>query len=169
MVVKVLDENELVRLAASGDEEAFMMLASQCRDTIGRVAYFIARNRDEADDIASESFLRAWVHIRTKKPDIPFRIWVARIAKNLAIDKYRRSKQNIPQEVWFEPDLPAEVIDVRKALLDLPVDQRMAVTLMYFDDMSVSDIARVMGIPEGTVKSRVFLAKEKMRKRLGDD
>ncbi len=169
MVVKVFDENELVRLAKSGDQEAFMALASTCRDTIGRVAYFITRNRDEADDIASEAFLRAWVHIGSKRDEIPFRIWVARIAKNLAIDRFRRKKENAFEDDGFNGGIPEEAIDVKQALMELPHDQRVAITLLYFDDMSIADISRVLGVPQGTVKSRIFAAKEKMRKRLGDD
>lgn len=164
-----IDENELVRQACGGDENAFMMLVASCKETIARVAYFVAGNRDEADDITSEAFLKAWMSLRTKKTEIPFRIWVAKIAKNAAIDRYRKRKPIHFDETGFAIDEPEEILDIRKALMELPLEMRLPVTMMYFDDMSITDIAKVMQIPEGTVKSRIHNAKERMRKGLGND
>ena len=165
----VNSELELVSEALGGNEGAFMTLVSDCKDTVARVAYFIACNKDEADDIASEAFLKAWTGLRTKKNDIPFRIWVCRIAKNIAIDRYRKKKQKIIEDFSTETDISEEVMDVRLALIDLPPEQRLPITMMYFDDMTISDISKVLQIPPGTVKSRIHSAKAKMRKRLGDD
>lgn len=165
----VNSEVELVSQALEGSEGAFMMLVSDCKDTVARVAYFIACNKDEADDIASEAFLKAWTGLRTKKNDIPFCIWVCRIAKNIAIDRYRKRKQKIIEDFSTESDISDEIMDVRQAMVELPPEQRLPITMMYFDDMSVSDISKVLQIPPGTVKSRIHNAKAKMRKRLGDN
>lgn len=167
-----MDDNyelELVSSALKGDEGAFMTLVSGCKDTVARVAYFISCNRDEADDIASEAFLKAWTNLRTKKNDIPFCIWVCRIAKNIAIDRYRKRKLKIGEDFTNEPEITDEVMDVRTALVDLPPEQRLPIVMMYYDDMTVSDISKVLQIPQGTVKSRIHSAKTKMRKRLKDD
>lgn len=162
-------EFELVGQALKGNEGAFMTLVSDCKDTVARVAYFISCNRDEADDIASEAFLKAWTNLKSKKGDIPFRFWVCRIAKNIAIDRYRKRKQRVVEDFSLKSEITDEAMDVRLALIDLPPEQRLPITMMYFDDMTVSDISKVLQIPQGTVKSRIHTAKAKMRKRLGDD
>lgn len=162
-------EQELVDCALKGNEGAFMTLVSECKETVARVAYFISCNRDEADDIASEAFLKAWTNLRTKKKDIPFCIWVCRIAKNIAIDRYRKRKFRINEDFSTDTDISDEVMDIRVALVDLPPEQRLPIIMMYYDDMTVSDISKVLQIPQGTVKSRIHTAKSKMRKRLGDD
>lgn len=162
-------EHELVCLALSGNEGAFMTLVSDCKDSVARVSYFISCNKDEADDIASEAFLKAWTSLRTKKTDIPFCIWVCRIAKNIAIDRYRKRKFKIVEDFSNEADISDEVIDIRTALVDLPPEQRLPIIMMYYDDMTISDISKVLQIPQGTVKSRLHTAKEKLRKRLKDD
>lgn len=164
-----IEESILVPNALSGDQEAFLALADACKDTVARIAYYVVGNRDEAEDITSEAFLKAWISLGTKKNDIPFKVWVSRIAKNAAIDRLRKRR---PIPIDLQPnhrDEPEEILDVRRELMSLPVDMRLPLTMMYYDDMSIADIAKVMHIPEGTVKSRIHNAKERMRKRLGND
>jgi RNA polymerase sigma-70 factor (ECF subfamily) len=167
--VTEIEESILVTDASSGDQEAFLALADACKETVARIAYYVVGNRDEAEDVTSEAFLKAWMSLGTKKNDVPFRIWVSRIAKNAAIDRLRRRRPIPIDPDTNHHDEPEEILDVRRELMLLPVDMRLPVIMMYYDDMSIADIAKVMHIPEGTVKSRIHNAKERMRKRLGND
>ena len=160
--------NKLVHLAKNGDQEAFIRLADSCKERVAKIAFYVLGNRDEAEDVAQEAFLKAFVGIRRLKDGVPFDLWVSKISRNLSIDRLRKRKpQADPVEEWSKENEPETILDIREAIMELPALFRLPLTMLYFDDMPTEAIARVLGVPQGTVKSRIHKAKEMIKRRLG--
>ncbi|NMD14481.1 MAG: sigma-70 family RNA polymerase sigma factor, partial [Caldisericales bacterium] len=139
-----------------------------CKERVAKIAFYVLGNRDEAEDVAQEAFLKAFVGIRSLKDGVPFDLWVSKISRNLSIDRLRKRRpQADPVEEWSKESEPETILDMRKAIMELPALFRLPLTMLYFDDMSTDAIARILGIPQGTVKSRIHKAKEMIKRRLG--
>src|SRR5215211_783420 len=137
------------------------------------LAYALSGNRSGAEDIAQEAFLRAyrdWQRVgRYQYPGA----WVRRVAVNLATSAVRRRliEARVLARFWAreEPqlaELPASGADFWQAVRSLPRRQAQAVTLHYLEDLSVADIARVLGCAEGTVKAHLHNGREALARRL---
>jgi len=169
-------DREKTKRARQGDQEAFVELVSEHVEKVARITLYIVGSCAIAEEITQEAFLKAYEKIQTLRRGVPFGNWVVRIAKNLAIDRIRRSKRKLPlvKEVdWGNPNDQDIVQDVRKVLMELPQKFRLPLLLTYYEGMSTAEVSRLLRIPVGTVKSRIFHAKAKMRKTLeseaGDD
>jgi RNA polymerase sigma-70 factor (ECF subfamily) len=133
----------------------------------------------DADDAAQDAFLSALDRIETYDPSRPFGPWLMRIATNAAIDLVRRRAvrkadaldERAPSR-RSSPASDAEAAEVRSklttALASLPERQRVAVTLFDVEGYSHAEIAGILGIPEGTVRSEVFHARRRLRTLLAD-
>lgn len=165
---------DLARRAAEGDPEAFGALVDRWAPAVRRVTRAALGDPDEADDAAQDAFLSAWLNVRSYDPTRPFGPWILRIATNRAFDRGRRKKvrkseplhEDRPSrgptpEVETERVLLRERLDV--ALAQLPPRQRVAVTMFDAEGYSHSEIADVLGVPEGTVRSDVFHARRALR------
>jgi RNA polymerase sigma-70 factor (ECF subfamily) len=139
----------------------------------------IVRRHDLADDVAQETFVKAWQSLRTFDLDRPFGPWVCRIAANLAINHVRSPRareQELPETHALVPDrsgdplrqvLEAEAEQALEgALARLPVEQRAVLTLRVQEDLSYKEIAEALDLPLGTVMSRLARAREKLAEAL---
>jgi RNA polymerase sigma-70 factor (ECF subfamily) len=112
-----------------------------------------------------EALAKAWANIRTLREPRYFRTWLIRILLNECYRILRRGKHaesELPQE-YAGFDAPGEdTMDLRNALMSLPEDQRTAIVLFHVEDLTVDEIARVMKVPPGTVKSRLSRARTKL-------
>jgi RNA polymerase sigma factor (sigma-70 family) len=142
-----------------------------------RLARTVLQNAEDADDAAQEAFLLAWRHIARYDPARPFAPWLMRIVMNAAADLRRkrrvRSTEPIPVSALSPEALPDEAADrtlfrseLEKALASLPERQRMAVVLFDAEGYAHADIAALLGVPEGTVRSDVFHARRALRQAL---
>jgi len=137
-------------------------------------------NREEAEDHLQETFLRAWRWVRQHPADLTtFRPWLFTVARRIVIDA-ARSRKIRPTEVIFDEacqraaanDVESFVLaeSVRHALLSLSADHRAAVVELFYHQRTAKEAAAILGIPEGTVKSRVHYALRALRDAgLGDD
>jgi RNA polymerase sigma-70 factor (ECF subfamily) len=162
------EEKILVEKAKQGSSDAFIQLADHHKDKVAVISFVVIGNRAEAEEITQDAFLRAYTNINSLKIEIPFGLWVGKIAKNLAIDRLRRRRRiPDPPNDWSSGDNLTEIVlDVRKEIMELPLDLRLPLTLLYFDSHTIEEIAKIMRIPVGTVKSRIFRAKEIIKRRL---
>lgn len=162
------EEKKLVAEVKQGNSDAFIKLADHHKDKVAVISFVVIGNRAEAEEITQDAFLRAYTNINTLRNEVPFGLWVGKIAKNLAIDRLRRRKRILdPPNDWSSGDNLTEIImDVRKEIMELPLNLRIPLTLLYFDSHTIEEIARIMRIPVGTVKSRIFKAKEIIKRRL---
>jgi len=169
----------LVAQARDGDREAFGTLVDRYADQARRVARAVLQDPDDADDAAQDAFLAALVKLDQYDSARPFGPWLMRIVANAATDRRRRRK--VRSAVTLDeglvaggprPDVLAErevlLGRLRSALGELPERRRIAVVLFDVEGYSHAEIAQVLGIPEGTVRSEVFHARRKLRALLAD-
>ena len=170
-----MDESSLIRHAANGDAAAWEPLVLAHQEAVFRLAYLLLGDPDDAEDIAQETFLRAWNHIRRFDPTRPLRPWLLSIVTNLARNRFRsagrylaaltRAFRNEPAPVNIEDKSSQhlEANELWKAVQTLSVPDQQIVYLRYFLDLSVHETAEVLQVPEGTVKSRLSRALERLR------
>ena len=178
-------DSELVERWQSGDDGAFHELIRRHERRVFRLLFRMMGTREEAEDVAQEAFLSLHRHGHRFRREARFSTFVYRVAANAALNRRRslgRSRNRvkdlkISQQAGF--DLPsgprdpedsavgAEVRDrVQAAMLELPKDLRVAVLLYDIEGQSYQEVSRVLGIPEGTVKSRIHRARSALRERL---
>ncbi len=173
-----VDEAALAARAAQGDAEAFGALVEMHQAMARRVAYAILEDREDADDAAQEGFLSAWQAISRYDARRAFRPWLMQIVVNAARDLRRRRRvrsteplESVAAAARENPARAAGTSDLgerlRKALATLPERQRLAVVLFDAEGYAQAEIAALLGIPEGTVKSDVFHGRRALRKVLG--
>ena len=139
-------------------------------------------NRDDAEDLFQDTWARAIDRFDRYEPDYSFKSWLfaicANIFKNSAKSKYNTSKANFSsdeEKERFISSVPAaqrdidSYIDLHTAMLSLPKKHRLVLVLYYFKEFSQSEIADMLNIPEGTVKSRLNTAKKLLKRRLYDE
>jgi RNA polymerase sigma-70 factor (ECF subfamily) len=173
-----VDEAELAARAGNGDAEAFGELVERHAPMARRVAYAILEDREDADDAAQEGFLSAWQAISRYDPRRAFRPWLMQIVVNAARDLRRRRRVRAAEPLEMVSaaarDNPAREVGnldlgerLKAALATLPERQRLAVVLFDAEGYAQAEIAAMLKIPEGTVKSDVFHGRRALRKALG--
>ena len=178
----VTDE-ELVHRARNGDREAFDEIVERHKGAVFRAALAALRNREDAEDVTQETFITAYRKLDSFRGDSQLRTWLSRIAWNRSMDRRRRGRfrsflhLDEPQSVELpsqEPDperatLAASVhARVRRAIDLLPANLRDTLLLASAKDLDYASIAELLGVREGTVKSRVFEARALLRASLED-
>jgi RNA polymerase sigma-70 factor (ECF subfamily) len=168
------------RIAVTADdrlERDFERQVRACADLAVRVAFGILRQREDAEEIAQEAFAKAYLHrSELREPDC-FRAWIVRTTWRLAIDRWRadRRRQAREQLAAPQPDpITAEQLAMHgersarlwSALDDLPEKLRLVIILCAIEGHGVDEVARLLEIPEGTVKSRLFMARKGLLQRL---
>ena len=158
-----------VAKAKNGDKEAFIELINENRLNIYRVAKGILKNEYDIEDAIQNTVIKAFEKISNLKNDDLFRTWIIRILINECNDILRKNKRVVPLEDNIEKekyDDKYENMDLTNAVSSLNGDLRNITVLYYFEDMSTVEIAKLLGIPEGTVRSRLSRAREKLRERM---
>ena len=173
------DEAALVARVRAGDRAAFGVLAERYAGVARRVARAVLGDPDDADDAAQDGLLSALVKLDQYDPRRPFGPWLLRIVANAATDRRRRRKVRRVEQLdpalvagGARPDATAErralSARLRAALAELSHRRRMAVVLFDVEGYSHAEIAGILGIPEGTVRSEVFHARRRLRVLLAD-
>jgi RNA polymerase sigma-70 factor (ECF subfamily) len=172
-------ETDLLVRVISGDRAAFDSIMRVQEDRVFSVCLRILGNRDNALDATQETFLTVFRKASQFKGDSALGTWIYRIAVNTCYDQIRRSARRPTESLpdHLEPaDASAEdAIDaaglrpeIERALTTLPPEFRAAVVLSDLEGMSLPEVAEALGIPVGTVKSRVFRGRRLLAERLGN-
>jgi RNA polymerase sigma-70 factor (ECF subfamily) len=172
-------EAALAARARAGDRIAFGELVERYADQARRVARAVLQDPDDADDAAQDAFLAALVKLHQYDAQRPFGPWLMRIVANAATDRRRRRTVRRAESLEEglvaggpRPDVAAEREALngrlRAALAQLPPRRSLAVTLFDVEGYSHAEIAEMLGIPEGTVRSEVFHARRRLRTLLAD-
>jgi RNA polymerase sigma-70 factor (ECF subfamily) len=181
------DDRDAVRRVQAGDTEAFEPLVEKYKRKVFRLAYQVLRDQEEALDVAQEAFVKAFRALPAFKGDSAFYTWLFRITMNVALDRKRqratRAKSlgtdDVPPEEWertatsTDPD-PEDVASgverrerIRKGLDSLSEHHRTIIILSDIEGLQYREIAEVLGIPMGTVMSRLHHARKRLREVLG--
>ncbi len=180
-----------VRRAQAGDLAAYDQLVNQFQERIYGLCYHMTSNHEDANDLAQDTFFKAWQALKNFKGDSSFYTWIYRIAVNTCLNhlKLRRNRtphlslNDLDLQPENDPDLVALVSDktprreaglvelqrrLNEALLKLSEDHRTVVTLHDIQGLPHDQIAKILGINPGTVRSRLFYAHQQLQGWLGD-
>lgn len=182
------EEQALLQRCKDGEIGAFDELVQRYQKRVFNFAYGIAGNQDDANDVAQEAFVRVFNSIQTFRGDANFTTWIYRIVTNVYLDERKKSKSHrltslddyidleensVSRQIEDEGPLPDEVAQskernqaVRNAVNSLPDYQRIIVTLYHLHDMSYDEIAEILHLPIGTVKSRLNRARLALAEKL---
>lgn len=169
------EDLELVRRALRGETKAFETLVLKYQKTIYNLALRMANDGDDAADITQGVFIKAFDKLGSYNDRFKFFSWLYRIAVNESLNfiKSRRRFESLDDQAVSFERLPDEETDVQltrrriaAALLELRPDARIVVILCYYDDLSYLEISRILGIPEKTVKSRLYSARQNLQEIL---
>jgi len=175
-------DGALVEAAASGSREAFDELVRRHQAAIVRLVRALTAGRGDAEDLAQEVFVRAWRSLRGFRGDSAFRTWLHRVAINVVRTSQARHARLlrlfVPLGGTRDDEAPSpeiagadEPVDaalarrqiVERALSTLPDELRLAVTLRDLQGLDYSEIAATLGVPIGTVESRIFRGRQKLK------
>ena len=177
------DERKMIERASGGDPEAFNRLMEQHERRMYAVALRMCANREDAQDCLQEAMLRVYRAIGSFKGESSFSTWVYRITMNTCLDELRRKKNrqsssldDLLDEGWAPADdrsspekhaMRAETARVlHETIRELPEDMRAAVVLRDIQGYSYEEIAKILDINVGTIKSRISRGREKLREKL---
>lgn len=177
------DEPALLQRARSGDHAAFAALVDGHQRYVYNLALRVVNNEQEAQDLAQETFVRAWLALPNFRGQSQFRTWLYRIVTNLCYNRLpglRRSLNDLGDDVL--PDIPEsdgaqtdparelESMELRahlhRAIDALEGHYRLLIVLRYQQELAYEEIAGLLNLPLGTVKTGLFRAKEKLRNAL---
>ena len=176
----------LLRKAQHGDPEAFEQLITPLEQLIWRICWHYTGNRESAEDCGQETMIRIWRSLDSYRGDCALESWVYRIAANCCMDYLRKKKRDKSvsmepmQEQGFDPADPSpgteeqvvaadEQKRLREAITLLPEDQREALIMTQLEKVPYEEAARLLGVSEGTIKSRVNRAKARLKEILSGE
>jgi len=169
----------LVARARKGDPSALDEIVRRHQTRVFNLACRMLRNREEAEDVAQEAFLRAFDALPRLRDDASFGSWLCRIAANLCLARLRSAawRAEVPTDPSLLPGLEADRRDaptpdfsdaVRSAITRLPPKYRLAVVAFYLEGRSYAEAARAFGMPVRTFKTRLYRARKMLRDTLGE-
>ena len=176
----------MLRRAQGGDPEAFEQLMQPLEQLVWRVCWHYTGHRETAEDCAQEAMLRIWRNLGSYRGDCALESWVYRIAANCCMDWLRKKKRDKSvsveplQEQGFDPADPSPGTEdqvvaedehrrLREAITQLPDEQREALILTQLEKVPYEEAAQMLGVSEGTIKSRVNRAKARLKEILSAD
>ncbi len=167
-----LPDAEAVKLAARGDANAFIVLVHRYRAPLIAYVHGKMRARDEAEDIAQDAFCKAWEHLPKLRNPAAFGGWLFQIANNAVITAARKPRVGLLEAE--AADRPVEdsqdcSVEVHAAVGELSQEHQIVVSLRHFSGMSTEQVAAALGIPPGTVRSRLSRAYAELRGRLASE
>jgi len=164
------EDLSLLGRVAQGDQQAFRLLYERFADRVFRFALSTVRAPHLAEEVLQETMIVIWKKAKTFKGNSKPSTWILGIARNLAFNLLRKEKKGdrLPEEKPVsDPSKQAEMsVHVERALSKLPDAHREVVHLVYYEEMNLREAAEVLGIPEGTVKSRMHHARKALAKEL---
>ena len=166
---------DLLKQVADGDEVAFGLLATRLGPTLRRVLFRLGLTAPEADDVVQDVLIKIWKGSASFQARSSVSTWACRIAVNEGISALRRRPEAAsmepvrvidPEAAWEEQ---RQMEAVRAAVNALPLPERTVIVLREYEGMAYREIAAVLGIPIGTVMSRLHKARSRVRRRLSRD
>ena len=185
-----MNDNEIIKSIVQGDKESFRILVERYQQMVFRTCMGFLHNREEAEDLTQDVFIQAYQALARFKGESAFSTWLYRIAVNASLNKIRKSKLKLVFESFenligsdrtgietypvIKNDEDPEKIIIRqehsewlgRALDSLPENQRTAIVLSKYDDLSQKEIAEIMNTTEGAVEALLQRAKKNLREKL---
>jgi RNA polymerase sigma factor (sigma-70 family) len=172
-----LEDQHYINLIIKGDHNAFAVLVDRYKDMIFSLALKMVKNREEAEEIAQDTFIKIFTSLNKFKGDSKFSTWIYKIAYNTCLDRLKKNKKeenNISIDE-FSVDLVTTLDNALSALEEkerkqtiqnclnlLPREENFLLTLYYFDDQSLEEIGKIMDISANNAKVKLFRSRKKL-------
>jgi len=185
-----MDDLKIIESCLLGNTQMFSRLIDNYKNMVYNLAYRMSNNSQEAEDISQEAFLRAYQSLARFNPSYKFSTWLYQITLNIIRDRFKKKELNYvsldapietddsefyPQPVDSTND-PEQIIvrqedaqAIQEAIYSLPLKYREVIVLRHLQDLSYIEIANILKLPQGTVKVRLYRAREQLRKILSDN
>lgn len=184
-----IEDQKLITLAREGDQKAFEALLKKYRNLVYHVMFKMVRNPQEAEDLCQEAFIKAFGALSSFNEEFAFSTWLMKIATNNCIDYLRKRKlrtYSIDEPLQYKDEqVQVELPDhdptpdkqllneerrklINDAIQSLPPRYRHVIILRHQEEKSYEDIAEILKLPLGTVKARIFRAREMLNKKIRD-
>ena len=182
------DDSKNVDRALKGDQQAYTELLNKYRGAIFNLVFKMIKNREEAEDLVQETFVKAFSALPSFDEQYAFSTWLFKIATNncidylrkkklktFSIDKPTEAKEGEIKQTYKDAKTPDPEVDtiekersfiIEDAIKCLPAKYRDAIILRHKEDKSYEEISEILNLPIGTVKARIFRAREKLKKYL---
>lgn len=180
-----MDEKKEIKRAIAGDDRAFEALVVRYQTAVYNLCLRMTGNPDDAADVTQEAFLKAWRSLSGFQFESAFSTWLYRLTSNACLDFLRAKKRHAAVSLTTDDD-EAQIMDiadptptpenmilsqednqtVAAAMAALEPEHRQILTLRVIQELSYSEIAQILGLKEGTVKSRIARARDNLRKKL---
>ncbi len=173
-----VEDQSLVESVLRGDREAFRALMVRYQNLVAGVAWRYGTRREEVEDVVSEVFIKVYRNLGQYRPDHPFPTWLYRLAVNHLLDRARRARKErgrteMPDQVPDSAPGPAQGLEekeratlLRRALGEIDARYREAIFLVYVEGARIEEASRILGLPAGTVKTRLMRGRDALRKIL---
>ncbi|WP_153127422.1 RNA polymerase sigma factor SigW [Peribacillus tepidiphilus] len=176
-----------IKEVIKGDQNAFGEIVEIYKDKVFQLCFRMLGNRHEAEDMAQEAFVRAYVNIHSFNTQMKFSTWLYRIATNLCIDRIRKKKPDyyldaeiagtdgldMYSQVAADTQKPEDEVEslelqetIQREILKLPEKYRSVIVLKYIEELSLKEISEILDMPIGTIKTRIHRGREALRKQL---
>lgn len=167
----------IIQLCRQGHRAGFARLVEAYQERVYRTAYTFVQHREDAQDLTQEVFLRTVRAIDSLDSSRPLWPWLRRVTTNLALTYLKQRKGHLSLGELPEAALPTSGpsepswtrVDLQRAMAELPPLWRMVLTLRHQEDLTYDEIARLLELPVGTVKTYLFRARRALRARLGSE
>ncbi|MCD3218179.1 sigma-70 family RNA polymerase sigma factor [Clostridium botulinum C] len=167
--------NEFIEKAINGDDEAFVKLIDTCKWNLYKIAFSYLKNEQDSLDAIGDTVYKAYINIHKLKEPLFFNTWITKILINLCINKlkkyskivYMKDYETVNKSTSLEMDIKvSNKIDLYNALDTLDIKYKNLIILKYFEDMTISQISKLLKYPEGTIKVYLKRSLEKLRIQL---
>ena len=174
------DDIYYINQVKGGQSNAFSYIVEKYQDIVFSIALKVLRNRDDAEEMAQESFIKAYKSLHTFKGNAKFSTWIYRITYNTCISELRKRKMHFAstEDIEIKDETKEINLDgipeenraqaIKEAMDQLPEDEYTLVLLYYFEEQSVEEISKVTGLSESNTKVKLFRARKKLYTILND-
>jgi len=174
-------DEHYINKVLGGESNAFSLLVDRYKHMVFTLALRILKNREDAEEIAQDTFLKAYIALKNFKGDSRFSTWLYKIAYYRSLDYLKTNKRQVETtfiDISEEYNIASmdnaldglEVKEragiIKQAMQELPGDDAVLITLYYFETLSMNEISKVMGIPANTLKVRLFRGRKRLAKIL---
>ncbi|WP_348076378.1 RNA polymerase sigma factor [Flavobacterium sp.] len=173
----IIDDKHYINQIIEGNSNAFAVLVDRYKDLVFTLAYKMVKNREEAEEISQDTFIKIFKSLNKFKGESKFSTWVYKITYNTCLDRLKKSKKE--NSVVYIEDFSGHQVNVIESVFDaidekernekiqdclslLPSEDAFLLTLYYFDDQSIEEIAKVMDSNANNIKVKLFRSRKKM-------
>lgn len=173
------NDHYIIQQIINGDTNSFSVLVDRYKDLVFTLALRMVKNREEAEEVSQDTFIKAYKYLDKFKGDSKFSTWIYKVAYNTCLDrikKYKKEQLSVAIDEFTEKDVKTvetaydliERQEKNKAIKDclehLPSDDAFLLTLFYFEEQSLDEIAAVIGLTANNVKVKLFRSRKKLAK-----